>query len=702
MAHLNYTIGGNSNLVSFKSAARVPIDSLKVHFKPIQEGTGDPSPENTRPITGWTGVEARQSGKNLIDEAFLSNPNSYVNVGAYGYYYTEDVKLSPNTKYRFVWSDYDDSKIKTCNLYVSGANQYIISDGAYRQYPQGFTTNDSGIIRFGINHRSGYNNITEALSDIFKYGKLLLQVGTDEISYEPYTGQTIPVEFHGKNLFNKANPRTLDASFTSSSLVITASNLSKCICCNVVGGQTYTISKMLSSRFRIGESADDVPAIGGSLSIDHNPGSSVTSATITTQETTKNLVIWVYYSQSDTTSYEDILASIQLELGSTATAYEPYNNTFYGGYVDIAKGELVQEWVTVTYDGVTTDRKITSDYSNSEHIIGGVVYCKPNGLPDANTNSRYYCDTMPIIGDTHALLSLYPYIRTIQAGTLFLRIYVGAAADHPELDTKQKRIDYVNSYLAEHPTSVTYQLATPITYQLTPTELSTLLSTNNIWSNANDVTEVSYAMHDSAMIRAAKRRMAMAVSNPNFLPSSYRRLTGIIFDTKTYYLFNNFHLQGNDTVRISVSVNKSCNVFGCYSSGSAQDNYSLYATTSNTGKYLRYNGETYKSRWASTDQGQRYDIIITPTGSSGMPPSQDDTWEEKNFVSETELCVGTTAVSASSSKLDGIIYGNFIVDNRLCAVPVERISDGTVGYYEMYTHTFYEPIGTNPEKLGYA
>ena len=67
MAHLSYSVGGDSNLVSFKSAARVPIDSLKVHFKPIQEGTGDPSPENVRPITGWTGVEAYKTGKNLFD-----------------------------------------------------------------------------------------------------------------------------------------------------------------------------------------------------------------------------------------------------------------------------------------------------------------------------------------------------------------------------------------------------------------------------------------------------------------------------------------------------------------------------------------------------------------------------------------------------------------------------------------------------------
>ena len=54
MAHLNYTIGGNSNLVSFKSAARVPIDSLKVHFKPIQD------------LRGYDHPWPAGGGKNLI------------------------------------------------------------------------------------------------------------------------------------------------------------------------------------------------------------------------------------------------------------------------------------------------------------------------------------------------------------------------------------------------------------------------------------------------------------------------------------------------------------------------------------------------------------------------------------------------------------------------------------------------------------
>ena len=52
-------------LNSFSTKRSVTIDSLKTHFLPIQEGEGDPSPDNIRPITGWNSIKVRKCGKNL-------------------------------------------------------------------------------------------------------------------------------------------------------------------------------------------------------------------------------------------------------------------------------------------------------------------------------------------------------------------------------------------------------------------------------------------------------------------------------------------------------------------------------------------------------------------------------------------------------------------------------------------------------------
>ena len=56
------TITGNP--VSFTAKA-APLRQLEVAFSPVQAGSGDPSPDNIRPISGWTGVTVHRTGTNL-------------------------------------------------------------------------------------------------------------------------------------------------------------------------------------------------------------------------------------------------------------------------------------------------------------------------------------------------------------------------------------------------------------------------------------------------------------------------------------------------------------------------------------------------------------------------------------------------------------------------------------------------------------
>lgn len=179
------------------------------------------------------------------------------------------------------------------------------------------------------------------------------------------------------------------------------------------------------------------------------------------------------------------------------------------------------------------------------------------------------------------------------------------------------------------------------------------------------------------------------------VPAGYTKLAGITFAAGTYYEITGFKLKGSDTVRFGASFDKACNVFGCYTTAQATDNYSLYMSTSSGSKYLRYNGGTYASYVTSSQYGDRYDIVITPTGSSGLPNS-NDSWTERDFVTSVDMCIGTTSTGATSSKFDGNMYGDFVVDGRFRGVPVKRNSDNKVGYYDVYTDTFYEPIGSNP------
>ena len=60
-----YTATGNP--ATFSTNVAKPLNQLLIPFTPVQSGSGDPSPENVRPITGWTGVTAAQFGSNVYD-----------------------------------------------------------------------------------------------------------------------------------------------------------------------------------------------------------------------------------------------------------------------------------------------------------------------------------------------------------------------------------------------------------------------------------------------------------------------------------------------------------------------------------------------------------------------------------------------------------------------------------------------------------
>lgn len=184
------------------------------------------------------------------------------------------------------------------------------------------------------------------------------------------------------------------------------------------------------------------------------------------------------------------------------------------------------------------------------------------------------------------------------------------------------------------------------------------------------------------------------------LPAAYKRQLGFTFDNNAYYAITDFKMSGSDTLRFSFKCTQdspACNVLGAYDGTSATTNYSLYVGSAATAKYLRYADGTYESQAVKDKQ---YDVVITPTGSSGM--EIEATWTALTFESSGDLNVGTTSPSATSSKMVGDIIGNVEVDGRLKLIPCERVSDSVLGYYDAVSDTFYEPTGSGVISLGDA
>lgn len=132
----------------------------------------------------------------------------------------------------------------------------------------------------------------------------------------------VAVTVEGKNLFDKSKPANILKCYLAVSTLV--SNVdTRTIFIECKPSTTYTVSKIQGERFVVGWS-DKLPAPGVELQekvINYN----ASSITITTGLAAKYLVAYIYNAGQDAPiTVDEMIASVQIEKGSTATPYEPY------------------------------------------------------------------------------------------------------------------------------------------------------------------------------------------------------------------------------------------------------------------------------------------------------------------------------------------------------------------------------------------
>ena len=53
-------------VANFKTDMKSNLVGAKIYFQHIQDGTGTPSPDNVRALSGWDKITINQTGKNMI------------------------------------------------------------------------------------------------------------------------------------------------------------------------------------------------------------------------------------------------------------------------------------------------------------------------------------------------------------------------------------------------------------------------------------------------------------------------------------------------------------------------------------------------------------------------------------------------------------------------------------------------------------
>ena len=140
------------NPITFKSCSEILASEALVTFAPKQSGTGDPSPENVRPISGWDGLSLTRTGVNQWDEEWelgYYNVNTGVPTSSSTQIRCKNkIKVNPDTTYYFkttsaIWILEYDANDTYLNIYNARTNS-TLKTNINTNYIRFYTTNVYG------------------------------------------------------------------------------------------------------------------------------------------------------------------------------------------------------------------------------------------------------------------------------------------------------------------------------------------------------------------------------------------------------------------------------------------------------------------------------------------------------------------------------------------------------------------------------
>ena len=466
------TVSGD--IASFDDGADdMPLQSLVVDIDPVQDLHGYDSPW---PAGGGKNLlKPPSSGETINGVTFVINSDgTIVANGTSGSSYNTDLYFigGPST-YENVNIPSGDYILTGCGTTATVGRFYVIEEDSTpktqeNNVPLNITLDNTKKYRMFIRIFSGQTVTNQ------KYEMMIRLASVSDASYAPYEnicpiiGWTeCEVVRTGKNLFDEEYPNIQGSAVRYKPIF-------------VGDGGTYILSTTTPQNTA---NATNLFFLSGNVSTGAN--STINGVYVGHPKTAESIDGYVTIAYRNANGVDPRNYEAQLELGSTATSYEPYKGqtypitfpteagTVYGGYVDVTGGELVVDMVTRTLDGTEPGWTINVNPNNPKRTY---AYNKNASMGEILTTTEIISSYIPsaIFSGNNEVEGIY----VDPAGYLFIR-----TAPMVEMTA------LVNwtTYLSNNPLQVVYKLAEPIHYPLTPTEIKTLLGQNNIFADTGNV-----------------------------------------------------------------------------------------------------------------------------------------------------------------------------------------------------------------------
>ncbi len=476
-------------IASFADGAdRIPIKKLVANIEPQQDLHGYDSPwpaggnvnkcpsiSSSMTFAGVT-LSPSEDGKcKLVGTATSSGGRTTLGTPAF--------ELPAGTYYLSSNVGYDSAQSNPVQLIATKrSDNSIIAD---RQQSV-FTLAEDTEIYIGINVKSGGVYNTEFY--------IQLESGSAPTAYSPYSNICPISGWTGAEILKCGKNLVLetirDASISAAGVLVSNSGFFMNIA-PVKKGIQYIIS---SDQLFTGGFFSNYPSVGSAT---YNNTRIVEAQNIFVAPITG------YVAFRTTLDYK----TPQLEFGSVQTPYDSPKGssisvtfpteagTVYGGTLTInpdRTGTLVVDSRNVTIDGV--NNKLDSGYGENGanrlpgFLIGSGVNRGVGG--GVGSVSNY------LKQDSYATLqNSFDIGNSGQMIVAHIGDIMGNDGTHG-YNSDTELFAAANAYVTENPLQVCYKLATPVTYQLTSTEVSgiltTLYGTNNIWADCGDIEKLTY------------------------------------------------------------------------------------------------------------------------------------------------------------------------------------------------------------------
>ena len=187
-------------IASFTDGADdIPLKSLVVNIDPEQDtSSGDPSPENICPISGWTGCEVNASGKNLLALPIEFRATTTV----------PQLFFIKKGTYKLHFSGMTNATSWRIGVWMRDANGNNLSDSAHKPYNGASWYVNPGYWMNGTNGNTKDCNVKIIENCYVRFFFVLgdtsastvcndaqLELDSSATDYEPYRGQTIPINW---------------------------------------------------------------------------------------------------------------------------------------------------------------------------------------------------------------------------------------------------------------------------------------------------------------------------------------------------------------------------------------------------------------------------------------------------------------------------------------------------------------------------